>query len=71
MSITLKLVDLVDKLKIQQFFIEKEHKTYFQPFKFRINDVKIENSLDRFFKVKGNAYKMNEFEKNCLEELDF
>lgn len=71
MSITLKLVDLVDRLKIQQFFIEKEDKTYFLPLKFQINGEKIESTLDRMIKVKGRSYQMNDFEKQCLEELDF
>lgn len=71
MSITLKIVDLLDKLKVQKFFIEKNNKTYFAPIRIKLNQSQIENIADKVFKVKGNAYKMNDFEKEILEELKF
>lgn len=71
MSITLKIVDLLDRFKVQSFFIERNQKTYFTPIRISFNQSQLEKVTDKFFKVKGNAYKMNDLEKEILEELDF
>lgn len=71
MSITLKLVNLLDKINVQNYFIEKDNKVYFSPMRININALKIEHVLDKTLKVQGNSYKMNQFEKDILEELNF
>ncbi|MFT6633330.1 MAG: hypothetical protein ACJAS4_003300 [Bacteriovoracaceae bacterium] len=71
MSITLRVVDLLDRLKVQRFFIERNQRTYFTPIRISFNQAQLEKISDRLFKVKGNAYKMNDLEKEILEELDF
>jgi hypothetical protein len=71
MSITLRIVDLIDKLKVQSFFVERNHKTYFTPINISFNQNQLEKVTDKLFNVDGNAYKMNDFEKKVLQELDF
>ncbi len=71
MSITLRIVDFLDKLKVQKFFIEKDNRTYFTPIQISFNQNQLEHLSEKFLKVKGNAYKMNDFEKKILKELDF
>lgn len=71
MSITVKVVELVDKLGLNHFFIEKNNRLYFSPIKIRLNKDLLESSIDRFLKTKGRAYKPNDLEKDVLKELDF
>jgi hypothetical protein len=70
MSITLKLVHLIDKLNIQSYFIEKNDRTYFMPIQFKFNTNKLEALTDKLIKVKGRAYKVNDLEKSILNDLD-
>lgn len=71
MSITLKIVNLIDRLKLQHYFIEKNNKTYFTPINISFSEDKLESILDKVIRTKGNAYKMNDLEKEVLKELDF
>jgi hypothetical protein len=71
MSITLKIVEIIDKLRVQNYFVEKNNKTYFTPINIQLSTEHIETIIDKVFKTNGNAYKMNEFEKEILKELDF
>mgnify|MGYP005708108021 FL=1 len=71
MSITLKLVDAIDKLKVQSFFVEKGDKTYFSPIHIGFDANSFENKSDKLFNVNGKPYKKNEFEEQVLKELDF
>lgn len=71
MSITLKVVDLIDRLNIQSYFLEKENKLQFTPIKISFDSIKIERRIESLIKVNGNSYKMNQFEKDILKELDF
>ena len=70
-SITLKVVDLLDRLKVQSYFVEKNDRTYFTPIHVKFDPNKLEIILDKIIKVKGNSYKMNKMEKQVLEELEF
>lgn len=70
MSITLKLVHLIDKLNLQSYFVEKNDRTYFTPIQFKFDTNKIEALTDKLIKVKGRAYKLNNLEKNILNDLD-
>jgi hypothetical protein len=71
MSITLKVVDLLDKLNVQSYFLEKESKLQFTPIRISFDSIKIEKVLEKLIKVNGKTYKMNQFEKDILTELDF
>jgi hypothetical protein len=71
MSITLKIVDLLDKFKVQHYFIEKDNKAYFTPMMIKFNPSQLEFLIEKFVSVDGNAYKMNDLEEKVLRELDF
>lgn len=71
MSITLKIVDLIDKLKVQHYFIEKNNNTYFRPIQIKFNASHVEEMIEKVVNVDGNTYKMNDLEKNILKDLDF
>lgn len=71
MGITLRVVSLIDKLHLQNYFVEREDRVFFAPIRISLNERILEQKLDHLFKLKGKAYKMNQFEKNCLKELDF
>jgi hypothetical protein len=58
-------------MKIQQLFIEKEDKLVFTPIQISLNSSKIEKAIDKVISFSGKPYKMNQFEKDILEELDF
>lgn len=66
---TMKIVNLVDKLKLQNFFVEKDNKAHFKFAEF--SPARLEELLDRVLRTKGKAYQPDEFEKQCLKELDF
>lgn len=71
MSITLRIVELLDRLKVQNYFLERNNKTYFTPIKIHFNHNQIEVIADKIFKVNGKPYQMNDLEKNVLKDLDF
>lgn len=69
-SITLKVCYLVDRLKLQSFFIEKNEKVVFTPIHIQINIEKIEKLTDFVLSAKGRPYQANQFEKDILAELE-
>lgn len=68
MSITLKLVALVDRLHLQNFFMEKDNKVMLN---LSFDPNKIESLIDQYFTSKGKAYKPNEFEESCIKDLEY
>lgn len=71
MSITLKIVNLIDALRLQNYFVEKEDALEFAPIRISLNEKGLEEKIDGLLKLKGKPYAANEFEKECLRELDF
>jgi two-component SAPR family response regulator len=71
MSITLKVVDLLDRLNVQSYFVEKENKLQFTPIKISFDFNKFEKRFEKLTNINGNSYRMNQFEKDVLRELDF
>jgi len=71
MSITLKVVNLVDRLHLQNYFVEKEDRLLFAPIRISLNERFLEEKIDKLFKLKGKPYSSNQFEQDCLKELDF
>ena len=69
MTITMRIVSLVDKLKLQKFFVEKDNKAHFKFAEF--SPARLEETIDKLLRTKGNPYQPNQFEKDCLKELDF
>ncbi len=70
MSITLRLVNLIDKLQIQNYFIEKDNKTIFTPVLIKFNTEALEKAADKVIRTKGKPYKINDLEKSMLNDLD-
>lgn len=68
MSITTKMVELVDKLRLNHFFIEENNRVHLKFTEF--NPQKLEGLLDSLIKIKGKSYDPNEFELNCIRELE-
>jgi hypothetical protein len=71
MSLTLKVVEILDRLHIEKYFIEKDQEVYFRPLIIKINTNAIRQTFNKVCNVNGNAYIKNEFERKVLEELDF
>ena len=67
MSITIKVVNWVDKLKLQNFFVEKDNRVILN---LSFNPEKVERLLDKVLPVHGRAYQPNQFELDCLNELE-
>jgi hypothetical protein len=67
MSITLKVVSLIDKLHLQSFFMEKDNKVMLN---LSFNPSAIEDVIDDVLKVDGHAYRPNQFEIDVLSELE-
>lgn len=67
MSITLKVVRLLDKLNLQHFFMEKDNKVMLN---LTIKPDLIEDTIDDILKVNGKAYRPNQFEIDILKELE-
>lgn len=68
MSVTLKVVELIDRLHLNNYFIEKDNRVHLKALEF--NTVKLESLLDKVIKVRGVDYNPNEFELNCIRELE-
>ena len=68
MSITLKIVELVDKLNLTHYFIEDNNRVHLSFTEF--DPQKIEIILNKVVRIKGKAYNPNEFELNCIRELE-
>ena len=71
MSITIKIVEIVDKLKLNHYFVQKNNSTYFRPITIKLNTDLIEKAVDKVMKAKGKSYKPSQLEKDVLKELDF
>lgn len=67
MSITLKVISLIDKLQLQQFFTEKDNKVMLN---LSFDPKHLEDLIDKILKVDGHEYCPNQFEKDCLKELE-
>ena len=67
MSITLKLVALVDKLHLQSFFMEKENKVMLN---LTFDPSRLEDIINGLLPTKGHSYKPSKFELDVLSELD-
>lgn len=68
MSVTFKVVQLIDRLRIQNFFMEKDSKVLLN---FQFDPSKIEHFIDSKLKGHGKKYKPSDFEESCLRDLDF
>lgn len=71
MSLTLRIVEILDRLHVEKYFIEKDHEVYFRPLVVKVNTNAIRNTFNKICNVDGNTYITNDFEKKVLEELDF
>jgi hypothetical protein len=67
MGLTLKLVNLVDKLHLQKFFLEKDNQVLLN---LSFDPKKFEAIIDKLIPVDGKFYQPNEFEKEVIKELD-
>lgn len=68
MSITLKVIELVDKLKLTHYFIEENNRVHLSFTEF--DPQKVEKVLNKLVPIKGEQYNPNEFELNCIRELE-
>lgn len=68
MSVTLKIVELVDRFKLTHYFIESNNKVHLRLLEF--DPQKVEVLLDKVIKSKGKAYQASDFELNCIRELE-
>ena len=66
---TMRIINLVDKLQLQKFFVEKDNKAHFKFAEF--SPARLEELLDRLLRTQGKSYQPDDFEKQCLKELDF
>ena len=71
MSLTMKVVEVIDKLKLDHYFIEKENAMYFSPIKIKLNTDVLEDTIDKLVSSDGKAYRPNQFERDVLKDLDF
>lgn len=67
MSITLKVVSLIDKLRLQNFFMEKDNQVMLN---LSFNPSAMEDLIDDVFKVDGASYRPNQFEIDVINELE-
>jgi len=68
MSITLKIVNLIDKLRLQRFFMEEDNKVMLN---FILSPDHIEDLIDDTLKVDGKTYSPSQFEMEVLKELEW
>tara|TARA_Y100000385_G_C12963841_1_gene580940 strand:+ start:196 stop:402 length:207 start_codon:yes stop_codon:yes gene_type:complete len=68
MSITLKIVNLIDKLRLQRFFMEEDNKVMLN---FILSPDHIEDLIDDTLKVDGKTYSPNQFEMEILKDLEW
>ena len=67
MSVTFKIIELIDRLHLQKFFMEKDNKILLN---ISIDPNRIEELIDRTLKPRGKNYKPNQFELDCINELE-
>lgn len=68
MTLTTKIIHLIDKLKIEKLFIEEDKKVSVKFLSF--NPKRLEKAIDQLLATNGRFYHMNEFEKEILKELE-
>lgn len=68
MTLTAKIVNFLDKVKIEKLFIEDDKKVSLKLISF--NPQFIEKSLNKVLKTNGHFYHMSDFEKEVLRELE-
>jgi hypothetical protein len=71
MSLTLRVVEILDRLHVEKYFVEKDQEVFFRPLTIKINTNAIRTAFNKVCSIDGNAYKTNHFEDKVLEELDF
>ena len=71
MSITIKIVEVIDKLKLNHYFVQRNNNTYFRPITIKLNTDLIEKAVDKAVNTNGKSYKPSQLEKDVLKELDF
>lgn len=69
MTLTARLVNFLDKTRIENLFLERNDKVTFALFSFNPNI--LEKTINRVFKTKGNFYHPNELEKEIIRELEY
>jgi hypothetical protein len=69
MHLTMKVVNVVDKLHLNDLFKEVQGEVILNLVKF--NPKKVEKLIDTVLKSNGKNYEQNELEKKVLKELDF
>lgn len=68
MSVTLRVVNLVDKLRLQSFFVEQNNVVNFTLAKFKPDSV--EKIIDKLLPTKGRKYKPSHLEIEAIRELE-
>ena len=71
MSLTLKLIYLIDKFKLGHYFAEEKKTGHIGIKVFEFDPAKLEKRIDQIIKTKGHAYAPNELEQKIMEELNF
>lgn len=71
MSITLKIINIVDKLKLQNYFLEQQNRVMFMPIRLEVNEQFITEKFDQLLNTEGQPYEISDFERSCLNDLDF
>jgi hypothetical protein len=69
MHLTMKVVNLVDRLHLNELFDEGSNEVMLNLIKF--NPKKLEAIIDKLIQTDGKTYDPNELEKRVLKELDF
>lgn len=69
MTLTMRIVNLVDKLRLQNLFVEENNRTHLKLMEF--SPAKLEEALDKVLRTKGKSYRPSNFERDVLEDLDF
>lgn len=67
MSITLKIVNLIDKLHLQNFFAQKDNKVMIN---ISFDPTVIEDAIDELLKVDGRPYTPSQLEIDDIDELE-
>ncbi len=67
MSVVFKVVEIVDRLHLQKFFMEKDNKVLLN---LSLDPSKVEEFIDQKLRLKGKNYRPNQFELDCIRELE-
>jgi hypothetical protein len=69
MSLTQKLIEWIDKLHVQNFFIQEDDKVYIKIG--AIDLKKLEDWLDKTLDIEGQFYETSELEEEIMSELNY